>query len=45
MLTRFGRIATLNVAAYYASVNSIEPGQRAYEQLIDVPADLYGSEG
>ena len=41
----FGRTAALNVAAYYALVDGIPPGQRAYVLVGEMPETLYGSEG
>ena len=40
----FGRTAALNVAAYYALVDGIPPGQRAYVPVGEMPETLYGSD-
>jgi hypothetical protein len=41
----FGRTTALNVATFCVLVNSIPPGQQAYEQAADMPETLYESEG
>jgi hypothetical protein len=41
----FGLTTALKAAVCCASLSSVSASQQAYEPVVDVPADLYGSEG